>query len=234
MRDRYPWQAQVTVGSSKGVRRTARNVRCTYERILKAIPAEHREFAQTTLSILVAQSELGSKEAQMSPRALLRMILQTLKLDLSTDHFYNIFDIRETCGCLVIFTLYLPLIGSCAEGRERKVVLLAHYTVKEFLYAERTARSLDAVILKFALEEDATVTHWAKTVLDVALAAPPTDNPMSSDSLDDYCQGVAPLIVKTWDKVLPTLGLRGECLQLLNPAGAHHSRRANKRTLFLE
>jgi len=72
------------------------------------------------------------------------------------------------------------------------VVLLAHYTVKEFLYAERTACSLDTVILKFALEEDAAVTHWAKTVLDVALAAPPTDNPMSSDSLDDYCQGVAP------------------------------------------
>jgi len=114
------------------------------------------------------------------------------------------------------------------------VVLLAHYTVKEFLCAERTAYSLDTIILKLVLEEDAAVAHWAKTVLDVALAAPPTDNPMSSDSLDDYCQGVAPLIVKTWDKVLPTLGLRGECLQLLNPTGAHHSRRANKRTLFLE
>ncbi|KAK1757126.1 hypothetical protein QBC47DRAFT_412452 [Echria macrotheca] len=200
----------------------------TYERILKAIPTEHREFAHATLSILAAQSELGEPEAQMSPRILLSMVLRTLGLDISTDHFYSIFDVRETCGCLVTFT---PYQSHARYGRE--VVLLAHYTVKEFLFDERTSRSLNTVVQKFALDKDAIVTKWAQTVLDIAIAARPTEDPVTSDSIDDYCQAVADLIIKEWHDELPILGLGSQCLQLLSPSGAHHSRRKDISLLFL-
>ncbi|OIW34172.1 hypothetical protein CONLIGDRAFT_667349 [Coniochaeta ligniaria NRRL 30616] len=215
----------------------------TYERIIQDIPKEHLQFTQTTLSILAAQSELGSPgNTQMTPRALLSMILRTLGFDVSTDHFYDIFDIRETCGCLVTFATQKKSYSDWDSEdyrydpeQTKEVVFLAHYTVKEFLYAERTAQNPSSTISRFALDEKETTIRWMKSVMDIALSARATDDPFSRDSIEDYCQGIAPLILlNTPQHHMVDSSLASVCLDLLNPGGAHHLRRMKRRILYLE
>ncbi|KAK0722057.1 hypothetical protein B0T26DRAFT_701172 [Lasiosphaeria miniovina] len=209
----------------------------TYERILHAIPTEHREFTRAALSILAAQSDFGDSCSHMTPRVLLSMILRTIRLDMSTDHFYDISDIREICGCLVTFVTQnksgsnLNTIGP--EPLHSGVVFLAHYTVKEFLYAERTARSLNSTVSRFALDEETTAMCWAKDIVDIASSTKASGDPISMDLLEDYCQGLAPKLLGKWDNRLAASGLSNRCFTFLNPGGAHHLLRM-KRMLILE
>lgn len=211
----------------------------TYERILDAIPMEHHEFARATLAILAAQSDLGTTQAQMNPKVLLGLVLRTLGMDMSSDHFYNILDIRETCGCLVTFTTVRTDYRSWDSSGiltdpYKEVVLLAHYTVKEFFYSERTAQSLSAVVSRFALDEVEAATRWAQTVLEIAVSARETPVPVRSDSVEDYCQGIALLILRAWDDILAGSDAASSCLDLLNPNGAHHLRRRKELILRLQ
>lgn len=112
----------------------------TYERILLAIPREHRPFDRATLSILAAQNDSSEKPA--TAQVILRMALRSLSMP--TDSFYDISDIREMCGCLVTFVPNHSAWVSGPSPRDldgdprREKVELAHYTVQEFLYAART------------------------------------------------------------------------------------------------
>jgi len=210
----------------------------TYERILDAIPMEHHEFARATLAILAAQSDLGTTQAQMKPKVLLGLVLRTLGMGMSSDHFYNILDIREICGCLVTFTTvrtdYRTWDYSRLAGPDKEVVLLAHYTVKEFFYSERTAQSPSAVVSRFALDEVEATTRWAQTVMEIAVSARETPVPVSGDSVEDYCQGIALSILRAWDDRLAGSDAASSCLDLLNPNGAHHLRRRKELILKLQ
>lgn len=210
----------------------------TYERILQTIPTEHREFTRATLSILAGQSELGEAETQMTPGALLSMVLRNLGLEWSTDHFYNIYDIRETCGCLVTFTMVdmksLAWDTTTRGHQEKEVVLFAHYTVKEFLYADRTAHSLNVTARLFALDQHTTAMRWARCVMEIAVSARETGRPISSDSIEDYCQGIALILLKAWQQRMVNHGLASLCLGFLDPTGAHHLRRREHRIIRME
>ena len=201
----------------------------TYERILLAIPQEHRDFSRETLAILAAQSELGTHP--MTAQVLLDMVVRSLAI--LNDNFYNILDIRETCGCLVTFVpvevrVYDPRNPDSTKHVHRQEVdkvILAHYTVKEFLYAERTALSSRNQISRFALQEQTIRREWADLVLHTALSARASEKLINKASIEDYCLATGCDLIMTWEKMLVRNGLVDACLDLVNPAGPHHSRR---------
>lgn len=197
----------------------------TYERILLAIPHENREFARQTLAILAAQSELGHH--QMTAQVVLNMVVRSLALP--DDNFHNVFDIRETCGCLVTFApdavrVVDPESGAYIQHKKVDLVILAHYTVKEFLYAERTAVNSKSQISRFALREDIISREWADLVLHTALSARASDSPISEDLIEDYCLETGNHLIGDWEEMLVKNGLTDACLDFVNPAAPHYMR----------
>ncbi|KAH6842231.1 hypothetical protein B0I37DRAFT_194123 [Chaetomium sp. MPI-CAGE-AT-0009] len=208
----------------------------TYERIILAIPREYRSFARTALAILAAQSELG--ERTMTAEVLLAMVLRTLNI--SADHFYDIYDIREFCGCLVTFlptrvTSYDPNskpMHFSGVSDDATQVVMAHYTVKEFLYAERTAHKFENHVSSFALQEDTVIRRWADLVMEVAVSARLSDRRISDNSMEDYCVNTGHYVVKLWEAaILNNDKVVSDSLDFLNPAAPHHSRLPDKSIL---
>jgi hypothetical protein len=201
----------------------------TYDRILSAIPRDYHDFARTALAILAAQSELGDRT--LTAEVLLAMVLRSLGI--GADHFYDIYDIREFCGCRVTFVpartydrnrLHQPLPPRL-KVEDVTEVFMAHYTVKEFLYAERTARKSENYISSFALQEQAVIDMWAELVMEVAIRARPSDRMISYNSMEDYCVATGCHIIKAGeDKIISNSRVVSHCLDFLDPAAPHHSR----------
>ncbi|EAQ84371.1 hypothetical protein CHGG_08385 [Chaetomium globosum CBS 148.51] len=211
----------------------------TYERIILAIPREYRDFARTALAMLAAQSELGDRI--MTAEVLLAMVLRSMEV--GADHFYDIYDIREFCGCLVTFVpgsskTYQPDRERdyySARSEDVTNVVMAHYTVKEFLYAERTAQKTEAHISSFALQEKAVIRQWANLVMEVAVSAQPSDRLISDNSMEDYCVATGRNVLQVWeDAIIYNSKVVDHCLDFLNPAASHHSRRSKDSILQLE
>ncbi|KAH6617611.1 hypothetical protein F5144DRAFT_586944 [Chaetomium tenue] len=211
----------------------------TYERIILAIPREYRDFARTALAMLAAQSELGDRI--MTAEVLLAMVLRSMNV--GADHFYDIYDIREFCGCLVTFVpgsskTYQP---DCERNYYRTGsesvtnVVMAHYTVKEFLYADRTAQKSETHISSFALQERAVIRRWANLVMEAAVSAQPSDRLVSDNSMEDYCVATGRKVLTVWeDAIIYDSKVVDHCLEFLNPAASHHSRRSTDSILQVE
>lgn len=154
------------------------------------------------------------------------MVLRSLAI--GADHFYDIYDIREFCGCLVTFVPartydrnYQPL----HPGESVTEVFMAHYTVKEFLYAERTAHKSENHISSFALQEQAVIYRWAELVMEVAICARPSDRMISDNSMEDYCVATGRKVIQAWeDTIISNRKAVSYCLDFLDPAAPHHSR----------
>ena len=113
--------------------------------------------------------------------------------------------------------------GQYVDTEELDQVVLAHYTVKEFLYADRTALKSTSHISRFALQEQTVIRQWADLVFRTALSAPASDRVISEKTIGDYCSAVGCSIIKTWEEMLVEDDLADACFDFLDPARAHHS-----------
>ncbi len=199
----------------------------TYERILLAIPPEHREFARQTLAILAAQSDLGYDT--MTAEVVLVMVARSLNLP--DDNLYDVFDIRETCGCLVTFVPTplpsydpkTPDYSNPVSSEEVDLVMLAHYTVKEFLFAERTALN-ESDVSNFAFQGETVNRQWALLVLHTALSSRESDRLICMNSVEDYCLRDGCNLIWNWEHMIANFDLADTSLDFLDPAGLHHPR----------
>ena len=114
--------------------------------------------------------------------------------------------------------------GQYVDTEELDQVVLAHYTVKEFIYADRTALKSTSHVSRFALQEQTVIRQWADLVFRTALSAPASDRVISEKTIGDYCSAVGCSIIKTWEEMLVEDDLADACFDFLDPAGAHHSR----------
>ncbi|KAI1317488.1 hypothetical protein F5Y16DRAFT_406622 [Xylariaceae sp. FL0255] len=106
----------------------------TYERILTEIPEENKQFARTALALMCSDTKIPSAEILVSACL--------FKIPFGDIAAYNVLTLGEVCGCLVeISPMNRPKDGAFPPYEEEiHRVKLAHYTVKEFLFAPSTAQ----------------------------------------------------------------------------------------------
>ncbi|KAI1412860.1 hypothetical protein F5Y13DRAFT_199364 [Hypoxylon sp. FL1857] len=105
----------------------------TYARILKSIPSEERAFARTALALICSNTS-NIKSADVLVRASLHDVRH------SAIQLYNVSVLKEILGCLVKVTDLKKRPVSIFRRDDEDFVFqkasLAHYTVREFLFAK--------------------------------------------------------------------------------------------------
>ncbi|KAI1457122.1 hypothetical protein F4805DRAFT_467607 [Annulohypoxylon moriforme] len=104
----------------------------TYARILEGIPSEQRAFARTALALICSNTS-NIKSADVLVQASLHNVRH------GAMHMYNVRTLKEILGCLIKVT---PLRRKPQhifkredDGLNLQKVNIAHYTVREFLFA---------------------------------------------------------------------------------------------------
>ncbi|KAH7418714.1 hypothetical protein BKA64DRAFT_565057 [Cadophora sp. MPI-SDFR-AT-0126] len=193
----------------------------TYERILSSIPTQHRRFARRAFAILCAHADVHiSDEDPICAEVLLSAIVSGMREETGNGHFYVCDTIREVCGCLVSITQD-PLGG-------KEVALLAHYTVKEFLYSERIFNSRVDGVDFFALNDRIVRTEFAEMVFKGATEAEEsqeTGQPDIFSDFQDYCLAYGAIIIRKWDLLLTRCSSLYElAFRFLSPSQSHFTR----------
>ncbi|KAK6848994.1 hypothetical protein PG995_012827 [Apiospora arundinis] len=120
----------------------------TYERILTQIKDTDREFARIALALLCnPRTPITSAEILVE--------VSLYKVPLGNINAFNVDRLRNVCSCLVTVTrrkdTRLPTKFNSPEVPVAHKVVLAHYTVKEYLFSRHAAEGKASF---FALSED--------------------------------------------------------------------------------
>ncbi|KAI1082401.1 hypothetical protein F5B20DRAFT_35383 [Whalleya microplaca] len=153
----------------------------TYERILENIPRENRAFARTALALICSNtSEIPS--ADVLVQASLHEVHHGLM------HMYNVTVLREILGCLIKVTKLKRKPYSSYprdnEGISFARVDVAHYTVKEFLFAPSTT---NGKAKDFALSPSTTKALEMQVIFNGLQQFEPTRPRKIPTRYEEYC-----------------------------------------------
>src|SRR3569833_2944443 len=129
----------------------------TYERIFQLIPEVVCVFVWLVFIFICGNNYL--RDPPIPANVLLEDVFHRLyaqALQGSEQCLYDRDTLRDLCGCLITFS----------SPNNIEHVLLAHYTVEEFLYSDRTAQG---PVPMFSLSDQIVITTTATTVLEVAI-----------------------------------------------------------------
>ncbi|KAH9892930.1 hypothetical protein F4778DRAFT_794926 [Xylariomycetidae sp. FL2044] len=109
----------------------------TYERILLAIPLENRDFARTALALICSNTS-------SIPSAELLVQASLYRVPHGDIHKYNVALLKEILGCLIKVSNLRKSPLTIYKRDDENVVFqkadIAHFTVKEYLYAKTTIK----------------------------------------------------------------------------------------------
>ncbi|KAI1384637.1 uncharacterized protein F4822DRAFT_445952 [Hypoxylon trugodes] len=135
----------------------------TYERILNDIPREQRDFAHTAL-VLICSNTANIKCAEVLVQACLHNVRY------GAMHMYSVGTLRDTLGCLIKVTdlkKKLPTVfRRDDEVLPHQKVSIAHYTVREFLFAPAKEPLGPRPAKEFALTDVQIRTLEVQTMFD--------------------------------------------------------------------
>ncbi|KAI1094657.1 hypothetical protein F5B19DRAFT_482112 [Rostrohypoxylon terebratum] len=100
----------------------------TYARILEGIPQEQRAFARTALALICSNTS-NIKSADVLVQASLHNVRH------GAMHMYNVRLLKKILGCLIKVTNPQFIFKHDDDGVALQRVSIAHYTVREFLFA---------------------------------------------------------------------------------------------------
>ncbi|KAK5405278.1 hypothetical protein LTR06_008973 [Exophiala xenobiotica] len=192
----------------------------TYERIFSYIADEEKELVRHTLH-WVCFHNLVWKGSLPLPAGLLidTYALNEGKSPSSSDEYlYDLETLKESCGCLVSFTFE-------EDDEPQLVANIAHYTVREFLEANRSSltswfniqpKASYGLILAFVLEYAITSEPMEIPELSWGSRSPPW-RLGSTSSLQEYCYATSVRSLQNHEELVePRLAFR-----LLNPFESH-------------
>ncbi|KAI0013983.1 hypothetical protein F4779DRAFT_612790 [Xylariaceae sp. FL0662B] len=154
----------------------------TYERILENIPRENRAFARTALALICSNtSDIPS--ANVLVKASLHDVQH------GTMHRYNVALLKEILGCLIKVTKLKRKPGSIYPRENEAITFekvdVAHYTVREFLFAPST---MIGKAKDFALSSSTTKSLEMQVIFIGLLQFRPINNRRGiPDRYEEYC-----------------------------------------------
>ncbi|KAK5454828.1 hypothetical protein LTR20_010069 [Exophiala xenobiotica] len=191
----------------------------TYERIFSYIADEEKELVRHTLH-WVCFNNLVWKGSVPLPAGLLidTYALNEGKSPSSSDEYlYDLETLKESCGCLVSFTFE-------KDDEPQLVANIAHYTVREFLEANRSS-----LTYWFNIQPKARYGLILAFVLEYAITSKPIEIPHSmwdsgfpfglgsTSSLQEYCYATSVRSLQNHEELVePRLAFR-----LLSPLEGH-------------
>lgn len=190
----------------------------TYERIFSYISDQEKEFVRHTLHWVCFHDFLWKGWVPLPANLLIDayIALDKAKNRLSSDEYlYDLETLKDSCGCLVSFTL----------NKEDQSILanIAHYTVREFLESDRSSFTSC-----FSIKRKDSYGLILDFVLEYAITSEPIDIPEdwangspldlgSSSSLQEYCLATSVRSLPDFEELIePRLVFR-----FLDPLSAH-------------
>lgn len=194
----------------------------TYERILTNIPVNKRKIAHKVLQFLAFDEDDNlSGNADKLAEA---VIVDVEQLSFKPEYrFLDRNSLFEICTCLITLT---------TDGR----VILAHYSVKEYLISKRMRHSQAAA---FQISQSAHCVLWAKTslvyLLDITYDGLCSAKDYKGRDMDVYEETNFPFLAlaHAWDDQIHSVNavhaeeldkfiIHGLVERLLNPNGSHY------------
>jgi hypothetical protein len=182
----------------------------TYERIFENIHEEDYPFVQAAFALICGSEETQSMY-KLPAEHLLKLVGETSDSSIANDedHPFTLSSLRDACGCLLTLSV---------EGNI-KILELAHYTVKEYLYSDRIARG---PVYRHALSDSIARCKLATRTLTVACQANKWDMEYHRGFLSHF----GPFCVITSTNLLPycemdaidNIELQQLYFQFLNPS----------------
>jgi hypothetical protein len=188
----------------------------TYERIFSYIADEEKELVRHALNWVCFHDFFWKGEVPLPAKTLIDAYIALSKGQPSSDDFLHDFEtLRDSCGCLVSFTLN--------KEDQSYLANIAHYTVREFLQSNRSSTTTwlsikpnvsYRLILDFVMEY--AITSEPLDIPEKGYAVSPLDLG-SNSSLQEYCLATSVRSLRDHEELVnPGLAFR-----FLDPLEAH-------------
>ncbi|CAJ2504398.1 Uu.00g117920.m01.CDS01 [Anthostomella pinea] len=200
----------------------------TYERILSSIPGRDRDFVREVLETLAVQSGYSDvSHIREICGCLVRIINHDDNLPdnghVSNDDQVSEGQLDSESNNSAKSKNASPGTATYESARDvsnntEDKVLLAHYTVKEYLYSDRIIHSEVPGVSLFAVSAEPAVRKWIRTILEVNKASKSGLDILPIGVLQNYCLRATEIVLGTSEDLLLKYSDLGDLAEeLYNP-----------------